>query len=377
MKKKKCFYKSNLRNFYPAPVLHVRAFSISQIRFSPNTSRLPTTSIAPISQLTNEERTFISNLFHRDIQAIQQLNHTIEDNNNSIQDIYNRRDLSTNLDGAIRHLTDLIEEDITERQTYTQSAELLTAIYHGDEPPIHNMEAWLGLRNDLDNSEDVGIDNLRNYVLEVANTNITGDQFIEMVMANRDNLSETRSRDNSQYSEDIDESNSRSESESESDSDSDLYQSVDTHLDESSSSSDSNPDLYQSADTHLDESSSSSDSDANDDPSSTSQGLNPNNNESNDNSKFNSTSQSTDNQESTQNNNNSFCSNTDVNLCADDNESNTSSNKKSMTDDALDISDTLHMFYDESSVKSQSTIDFVLEKQQEEMPDIMDSDGGE
>jgi hypothetical protein len=141
MKKKKCFYKSNLRNFYPAPVLHVRAFSISQIRFSPNTSRLPTTSIAPISQLTNEERTFISNLFHRDIQAIQQLNHTIEDNNNSIQDIYNRRDLSTNLDGAIRHLTDLIEEDITERQTYTQSAELLTAIYHGDEPPIHNMEA--------------------------------------------------------------------------------------------------------------------------------------------------------------------------------------------------------------------------------------------
>jgi hypothetical protein len=356
MKKKKCFYKSNLRNFYPAPVLHVRAFSISQIRFSPNTSRLPTTSIAPISQLTNEERTFISNLFHRDIQAIQQLNHTIEDNNNSIQDIYNRRDLSTNLDGAIRHLTDLIEEDITERQTYTQSAELLTAIYHGDEPPIHNMEAWLGLRNDLDNSEDVGIDNLRNYVLEVANTNITGDQFIEMVMANRDNLSETRSRDNSQYSEDIDESNSRSESESDSDSDSDLYQSVDTHLDESSSSSDS---------------------DANDDPSSTSQGLNPNNNESNDNSKFNSTSQSTDNQESTQNNNNSFCSNTDVNLCADDNESNTSSNKKSMTDDALDISDTLHMFYDESSVKSQSTIDFVLEKQQEEMPDIMDSDGGE
>jgi hypothetical protein len=229
----------------------------------------------------------------------------------------------------------------------------------------------------LDNSEDVGIDNLRNYVLEVANTNITGDQFIEMVMANRDNLSETRSRDNSQYSEDIDESNSRSESESESDSDSDLYQSVDTHLDESSSSSDSNPDLYQSVDTHLDESSSSSDSDANDDPSSTSQGLNPNNNESNDNSKFNSTSQSTDNQESTQNNNNSFCSNTDVNLCADDNESNTSSNKKSMTDDALDISDTLHMFYDESSVKSQSTIDFVLEKQQEEMPDIMDSDGGE
>lgn len=223
----------------------------------------------------------------------------------------------------------------------------------------------------MDNSEDVGIDNLRNYVLEVANTNIRGDQFIEMIMANRDNLSETRSRDNSQYSDEIGESNSISES------DSDLYQSAFTNPNESSSSSDSNSDIYQSADTHLDESSSSSDSDANDDPSSTNQGLNPNNNEFNDNSESNSIDQSKDNLESTQNNTNSFGSNTDENQCADDNESNASSNKKSMTDDALDISDTLHMFYDEPSVKNESTIDFVLEKQQEEMPDIMDSDGGE
>jgi hypothetical protein len=117
----------------------------------------------------------------------------------------------------------------------------------------------------LDNSEDVGIDNLRNYVLEVANTNITGDQFIEMVMENRENLSESRSQDNSQYSDEIGESNSRSESNS--NPDSDIYLSADTHLDESSSSSDSNSDIYQSADTHLDESSSSNDSDVNDDPS--------------------------------------------------------------------------------------------------------------
>ena len=35
------------------------------------------------------------------------------------------------------------------------------------------------------------------------------------------------------------------------------------------------------------------------------------------------------------------------------------------------------MFYEEPSTKNESTIDFVLQKQQEEMPDIMDSDGGE
>lgn len=206
----------------------------------------------------------------------------------------------------------------------------------------------------MDNSEDVGIDNLRNYVLEVANTNITGDQFIEMVMENRENLSESRSQDNSQYSDEIGESNSRSESNSNPDSD-----------------------IYLSADTHLDESSSSNDSDVNDDPSSTDQGLNPNNNEFDDNSESNYIYQSMDNPESTQNSNNSSGCNNNINQCTDDNESNISYNEKFMTDDALDISDTLHMFYNESSVKSESTIDFVLEKQQEEMPDIMDSDGGE
>jgi hypothetical protein len=138
---KKNFYKSNIKNFCSASVVHVRTFSISQIIFYPNRSRLPNTPILPISQLTDEERLFVLNLLNRDTQAIEQLNHTIQDSNRTIHAIYNRDDLTINNDGAIRHFTDLIEEDITVRQTYLQSAELLTAIYHGDEPPIHNMEA--------------------------------------------------------------------------------------------------------------------------------------------------------------------------------------------------------------------------------------------
>ena len=321
----------------------------NQIRFSSIGSRLPATPIAPFSNLTDEIRSFINERLMRDWTAIEQLDHTIQNNNSDIRDLYNGSDLTTNNDPQIARLNDLIQEDITVRQTYQQSADLLYAIYYGEEPPIHNMGAWLNIRNDLDNSEDAAIESLRDYVTGVINTNIR-DQFVETIMAGRENLSETRSRANSQYSDEIDESDSSSESDS---------------------------DVYQSADSNNDESGSSSESDSNDNPPGTGQEFNPNNNQSDgDNESNTNIDQSTDNHESNEYSE-SPVSNSDVYQSADQNESNGSSDKKLITDDALDISDTLHMFYDESSVKNQSTIDFVLQKQQEEMPDIMDSDGGE
>jgi hypothetical protein len=178
-------------------------------------------------------------------------------------------------------------------------------------------------------------------VQEVIDTNIR-DQFVEMTMdmirTGRENLLEIESRDNSQYSDE---------------------------LDELDSSYESDYDVYYSADTHHDESS-SNDSDSNNNSPIIDQSINSNDDLSNVDNEFNSDIDPY---------HDSYESN--INQSFDQDEPNSSSDDKFITDDALDISDTLHMFYDESSEKNQSTIDFVLQRQQEEMPDIMDSDGGE
>jgi hypothetical protein len=161
---------------------------------------------------------------------------------------------------------------------------------------------------------------------------------MDMIRTGRDNLLEIESRDNSQYSDELDELNPSSES---------------------------NSDVYYSADTHHDEPS-FNDLDPNDNPPIFDQGLNSNDNLSDADNELNSDIDPYQD---------SYDSN--INQSFDQDESNSSSDKKFITDDALDISDTLHMFYDESSEKNQSTVDFVLQRQQEEMPDIMDSDGGE
>jgi hypothetical protein len=193
----------------------------------------------------------LASLLLRDANAIEQLNRTIQSNNDQIRDLYNNS-LADNTE-VIQRLMDLSAEDIEVRDRYQHSADLLTALYEGNVPP--------------------------------------------------------------------------------------------------------------SATTHIDHSDSSSDSDPDDNPPSTGQGLNIGNNESDENNERNSeVDQSNDNQESKQS--------------SDNNQSNVNSDKN-LTDDVLDISDTLHMFFDEYPEKNKSTIDFVLQKQQEEMPDIMDSDGSE
>jgi hypothetical protein len=343
MLKQNYFYKSTFKgNLYRMYVPHVRNFSKSQTTFFPHDS-LPATPVAPFEELTDEIRSFLAEMLVRDITAIEQLNHTIQDNNDNIRDFYHGN-LLVNNDAQIELLNNLIEQDVNVRQNYIESTHLLRSIYQGEDPPIHNMSAWLDLRNDLDNNQDIALQSLREYVQQIIDTHIR-DQFVESAMdvirEGRENRWETASRDNSQYSDELDQSDSSSRS------DSSVYYSANTHQDESSSG----------------------DSDSNDNSPVAHNGLNSDDNLSDTNNQFNSDIDPYYSPESN-------VSDTDINQSSDQNKSNSNSDEKLLTDDALDISDTLHMFYDESSVK-KSTIDFVLEKQQEEMPDIMDSDGGE
>ena len=350
-----------------------RAFSNSQRRFPPSPSRLPDTPIAPFSQLSNQVRLFIDELLNRDMDAIEQLTDTIQSNIDSTNFYYSDTNVARNNDAQIQRMTELIGEDISERRRYEQSAHLLNAINNGHEPPIHNTDAWLSLKNDLDNSQVEGIETLKEYVQNVYDTNIR-DQWVRSHPINFSaNLPEDRSRDNSS----VEFSEYDSDSISNSDSDSDNYLSADTHQDESDYISEFDSDEYQSADTDQDQSSSSSETYSDDNPPGADGGLNHNNNQSDDNFESNSDiGQYSDNHDFNQYND-SNGSNPDLNQSADNTESKASPDKKPLTEDAMDISDTLHLFYDESSVKNQSTIDYVLQRQQEQMPDIMDSDGGE
>ena len=138
LKQNSYFYKSVFkRKQYP----HVRNFSKNRIIFFPRGVRLPATDVAPFLELTDDIRSFIEETLLRDSRAIEQLDHTIEGNNNHIRDIYNSGDLYTNNSREIELLTNLIGEDINVRQTYQESANLLSAIYVGEGPPIHNMDA--------------------------------------------------------------------------------------------------------------------------------------------------------------------------------------------------------------------------------------------
>jgi hypothetical protein len=212
----------------------------------------------------------------------------------------------------------------------------------------------------LDNSQDPGLDDLRNYVRNTLDIHITApfmEEMNERMRTHRANLPDDRSRDNSQCSVSTSESNSEVETNSS------IYQSVNSNL-ESNHNSDSNSEDYQSADSHIDD-------------------LDHSNSDLDDNSPDNVQVSSTHNNESDKDNlesnqgDNQHQSITDVNQCINQDESNISSDKKLITDDAPDLSDTFHMLFSDPPVENKSTVDFVLQKQQEEMPDIIDSDGGE
>jgi hypothetical protein len=140
MLKQNYFYKSIFKgNIYRIYVPHVRNFSISQTTFAPH-DPFPATDVAPFEGLTDEIRSFLAEMLVRDIAAIEQLEHTIQDNNDNIRDFYSGN-LIINNDAQIEALNNLIEEDINVRQDYRESAYLLRSLYEGEEPPIHNMSA--------------------------------------------------------------------------------------------------------------------------------------------------------------------------------------------------------------------------------------------
>lgn len=327
---------------------------------------LPDTPVAAFSHINFYSRVFLEQKMHRDDMAISQLRATIEDNRHTLNAYFSDTNITRNHDVEIERVTDLIGQDISEIRRLEGSFFLLEAIYKGDEPPINNTDAWLDIKNDLDNSNAVGIEDLKEYVQNVYDTNIR-DQWVQNHPINfRDTLPQDRSRDNSEYSVDIEELIS----------DTNLYEAAsndntqaDTNMVELSTSDSDSDDNNQ-------DESSSSDSDSDDNPPATGQASNANNNQSDVNIQSNlEVNESQVNFDWNQNNSN--VSEPDINQATHNNESNASGEKKFFTDDVLDISETLEMFYDESSGKKESTIDFVLERQREEMPDIFDSDGGE
>ena len=280
-------------NNYPS--IFFRSFCKGQISFYPSPSRLPDTPIAPFSGLTPEVVSFLDEVIQRDNDAIYRLQGSINNNQANTSAIYNNGDVYTNHDLQIESLNNITAEDYAAKKMYEQSANLAEAICDGNEPPIHNTNAWLSLKNDLDNSEVVGIGGLKEYVQHVYDTKIR-DQWVESISSIIGNsLPENRSEDNNEDNVETDQPGSTSESDS---------------------------------------------PDSSDNPPATGQALNPNNNQSDvaneSNSNINQSpvgSQPSEDQDSEK-------SNSDVD------ESNASPDKKLLTDDALDISETLRIFFD-------------------------------
>lgn len=334
-----------------------RAFSSSHIRNFPPRPSIPETPIAPFSQLTDESRTFINQRLDRDVADIEELSRTIENNNRHLRNIYRDPETLTDEGPLIETLTNITGDDIAERKRILESADLLSAIVTGVEPPIHSTDAWLRLKSDLDNSQDVGLEGLRGYVQEVYDTNIR-DQWVQNHPINtRDDLPEDRSRGNSEYSDSVFEPDSE------------------TSDNESVNQDNDEPELSdnESANQDNDE---SSDSDSDYSPPGTGQALNPDNNQSDIDNGSNSDIGETPDRNESNEHKDSTGSNPDVNQSADNKESK-ASYEKLITDDAPDYSKTFQMMYHEPAQGNKSTIDFVLDKQQTEMPDIVDSDGGD
>lgn len=60
--------------------------------------------------------------------------------------------------------------DISERNRHLASAEIIDAILDGVQPSMNSIEGWNTLRDDLDNSQEPGLDALRQYVRSTIET---------------------------------------------------------------------------------------------------------------------------------------------------------------------------------------------------------------
>jgi hypothetical protein len=116
----------------------IRGFSKSYIKFSPASS-FPSAPVESFTQGTDQTKIFLGNQLIRDLDAIEQLDHTIEHNRNFIRDCNNDTDLTHDHSQDIATFSNAIIGDLAIRADHEQSALLLEALLSGNEPPINNM----------------------------------------------------------------------------------------------------------------------------------------------------------------------------------------------------------------------------------------------
>jgi hypothetical protein len=300
----------------------IRGFSKSSKKLVP--PRAVTSPSTPLfDEHTDDTYRFLHLTLIRDYDAIAELENSIDFHKGLIDVLKNDTE-----DNAIQIARSLksVTEDIEVKTEYEESATILETIIHGDTPPINYTAGWESLLDDLNNTQEPGLDSLKNYVstMYVASG---GEPLIENAVeeTHNDISPAAESLDNSQYEDSLEHENIESFSEPED------FHSTDSNHEE----------LPTGSEELLSESQSYSDSDNN------------------------------NNERSTQGDNNSGSNPEDETI------KDSSSKDKTLTDDAEDISDCLRLLYDDPVEKDKSTIDFVLQKQQEEMPDIVDSDGGD
>ena len=311
-----------------------RGFSKSSIKLLPPRPIIPE-SVPMFHEQTHETYRFIDLMLIKNYDAVAELDNSIAFRLDFIDILKNEDDID-NTEQIFRSIR-LIEEDIDIRNDYLESALILEVINIGDKPPINYTEGWLILLDDLDNTQEPGLDGLKSYVSTIYDEYVSEPLIDNAVEETHDDITPTvENPDNNQYENSLNDENIESSNEAEG-----------SHL------------------TNRNHDESGSDTNSYDNPPANGQGLNTSNNPSDvDN-------QSENKDKSSEGDNNSGSNPEDKTV------KDSSSEDKMLTDDAEDFSDSFSLLFDEQPEDHKSTIDFVLQKQQEEMPDIVDSDGGD
>jgi hypothetical protein len=355
--------KNNLNNLLVINLTkqQKRGFSKSSIKLRLPRPIIPE-SVPMFHEHTHETYRFIDEMLMRNYEAVAELDnhiafHTFLIDRLKMDDIDNTQDIFSSIRA--------IGQDIDVRNDYLESALILEVISIGDQPPINYKEGWLSLLDDLDNTDEPGLDGLRTYVSTIYADYVSEQLIDNAVEEIHDDITPTvENPDNNQYENSLNDENIESSNEAEG-----------SHLtsSEGDNNSASNPEDKTVKDSSsvdkmlTDDAEDFSDSFSLlfDNAPANGQGLNTSNNPSD---VYN---QSENNDKSSEVDNNS-ASNPEDKTVKD-----SSSVDKMLTDDAEDFSDSFSLLFDEQPEDHKSTIDFVLQKQQEEMPDIVDSDGGD
>jgi hypothetical protein len=323
--------KNNLNNLLVINLTkqQKRGFSKSSIKLLPPRPIIPE-SVPMFHEQTHETYRFIDLMLIKNYDAVKELDNSIVFRLGFIDVLKNQDDIDNTQ--QIFDSMRLIEEDIDVKNDYLESALILEVINIGDQPPIKYTEGWLILLDDLDNTQEPGLEGLKSYVSTIYDEYLSDPLIDNAVEETHDDITPTvENPDNNQYENSLNDENIESSNEAEG-----------SHL------------------TNRNHDELGSDSNSYDNPPANGQGLNTSNNPCD-----------VDSQSENEGDNNS-ASNPEDKTVKD-----SSSEDKMLTDDAEDFSDSFSLLFDEQPEDNKSTIDFVLQKQQEEMPDIVDSDGGD